>query len=167
MIPISITVNRSPVKTALAYTVAIKLGFDVQEALSIAHVYVHLSSLKHALMLGNILNKDETREAQDELSELPGDDGKGRWYSKPEKKRKSRPGDRDDEEEHRKAIGSSQPWVGILRAKSVFMIFTWGMVLTLRRIPVIERPDGTWRAIQKGIPVQPSVVSHTTNAALL
>jgi len=25
--------------------------------------------------------------------------------------------------------------------------------------PVIERPDGTWRAIQKGVPVQPSVVS--------
>lgn len=95
-----------------------KLGFDVQEALSIAHVYVHLSSLKHALMLGNILNKEETKEAQDELAELPGDEGKGRWYSKPsEKKRKLRPGEKDEKEEQTKAIGSSQPWVGILRAK--------------------------------------------------
>ena len=24
--------------------------------------------------------------------------------------------------------------------------------------PVIERPDGTWRALQQGLPVQPSVV---------
>lgn len=28
--------------------------------------------------------------------------------------------------------------------------------------PVIERPDGTWRAIEKGLAVQPSQVSSAT-----
>jgi hypothetical protein len=133
------------------------MGFDVQEALSIAHVYVHLSSLKHALMLGNILNKEEAKEAREELEELPGEEGKKSYYTSPEKKRK-RWGERDDAQEQRKAIGSSQPWVGILRARWV-RHRELGSRAKLCRIPVIERPDGTWRAIQKGIPVQPSVVS--------
>jgi hypothetical protein len=51
--------------------VAETIGFDRQEALSLAHVHVHISSLKHALMLGNILNPQETKEAQEEMAELP------------------------------------------------------------------------------------------------
>ena len=112
LIPVSITTNRAPVKTAWAYTVAVRMGFDTQEALSIAHVYVHLSSMRHALKLGNIYNKEETREAEDELADLPGADV--RVAAKPEKW--GRRG-RGKEEEKRNVIGSSQPWVGILRAK--------------------------------------------------
>ncbi|RSH93530.1 hypothetical protein EHS25_007888 [Saitozyma podzolica] len=140
LIPLTVTVNRAPVKTAWAYVVARRMGFDVQESLSIAHVYVHISSLKHALMLGNILNPAEAREAEEEISELPGEnggmaDGKGgagRSKGKGKVWGNAREGERG---------GSSQPWVGILGAK----------------IPVIERPDGTWRAIQKGVAIQPSV----------
>jgi hypothetical protein len=79
LIPISITTNRAPVKTAWAFVVSERLGFDRQEALSIAHVFVHFSSMKHALMLGNIYNKQETREAEEEMAELP--DG-AKWVKK-------------------------------------------------------------------------------------
>ncbi|BEI80468.1 hypothetical protein CcaverHIS002_0109970 [Cutaneotrichosporon cavernicola] len=98
LIPVTVTVNRAPVKTAWAYTVARRLGFDAQESLSLAHVYVHIGSMKHALNLGNIYDAAQTRDAEDEIRELPGEAG-----------------------------------------------------------PVIERPNGTWRAIQKGVPVEPSV----------
>lgn len=116
MIPLTVTVNRAPVKTAWAYVVARRMGFDVQESLSIAHVYVHISSLKHALMLGNILNPAEAREAEEEISELPGEnggmaDGKGgagRNKGKGKVWGHAREGERG---------GSSQPWVGILGAK--------------------------------------------------
>ena len=87
--------------------------------MSIAHVYVHLSSLKHALMLGNILNKQETKEAEEELAELPGGDT-DRWA----KKRKAESGKggwkgkgRGEEKSVGEIVGSSQPWVQILRAK--------------------------------------------------
>ncbi|ORY34944.1 hypothetical protein BCR39DRAFT_138636 [Naematelia encephala] len=136
LIPVTITTNRAPVKTAWAYTVALRMGFDVQEALSIAHVHVHISSLKHALMLGNILNPAETKEAEDELSELPGEIP----FVPKANKAKGKGRARGREEVVETAIGSSQPWVGIMRSR-----------------PVIERPDGTWRAIQKGLPVEPSV----------
>jgi hypothetical protein len=119
---VSVTVNRAPVKTAWAYTVALKMGFDVQESLSIAHVYVHLSSLKHALMLGNILNPQETKEAEDELAELPGGDERP-WASGSKKDAGgasySKGKGRGWEERETSAIGSSQPWVGILRARCV------------------------------------------------
>jgi len=85
------TVNRAPVKTAWAYVVATRLGFDVQEALSIAHVHVHISSMKHALMLGNILNKEETREAEAEIRELPGDE---KWLKKDRPRPRARGGRR-------------------------------------------------------------------------
>lgn len=119
----TVSVNRAPIKTAWTYVVARRLGFDLQEALSIAHVYVHFSSLKHALMLGNILNPQETREAEEEISELPGwrkegekigessrngagvgaaRRGKGRMWGN------AREGEKGQ---------SSQPWVDILRAK--------------------------------------------------
>ncbi|ORX37955.1 hypothetical protein BD324DRAFT_410162 [Kockovaella imperatae] len=142
LIPVSITVNRAPLKTAWAYTVALRLGFDIEEALSIAHVYVHLSSLRHALMLGNILNKQETKEAEEELAELPGGDDQ-KWSLKRKKVHDTNSRDwrnKGKEKSVSEIVGSSQPWVQILRAK----------------IPVIERPDGTWRAIQKGVPVPPS-----------
>ena len=87
-------------KTAWVYAVAIRMGFDVQEALSMAHVYVHLSSLNHALMLGNILNDEETKAAQEELSELPGEP----WSGVKGKMGTS-------------TVNSSQPWVDILKAK--------------------------------------------------
>ncbi len=101
-----------------------KMGFDIQESLSIAHVYVHLSSLKHALRLGNILNKEETKEAEDELAELPGEENG--WLARKKEreqggkgKGKGRSGwgrDKGRSEEDA-VIGSSQPWVGILRAR--------------------------------------------------
>lgn len=119
LLPVTVTVNRAPIKTAWTYVVARRLGFDVQEALSIAHVYVHFSSLKHALMLGNILNPQETREAEEEISELPG------WV----KENDHKPGE-SSRTQARKGKGrmwgnaregekgmSSQPWVDILRAK--------------------------------------------------
>jgi hypothetical protein len=114
LIPVSITTNRAPVKTAWAFVVCERLGFDRQEALSLAHVFVHFSSLKHALMLGNILNKQETKEAEEEMAELP--DG-AKWIKKkPEttwnRKKRSREDEKDAE-----AMQSSQPWVGLLRAK--------------------------------------------------
>lgn len=31
--------------------------------------------------------------------------------------------------------------------------------------PVIEREDGTWRALQKGVPVEPSLVSFRAELA--
>lgn len=96
------------------------MGFDIQESLSIAHVFVHLSSLKHALMLGNILNKEETKEAEDELAELPGEENG--WLAKKKerespKKAKGAMGWRREVKDDRNVIGSSQPWVGILRAR--------------------------------------------------
>ena len=115
----SITVNRAPVKTAWAYVVATRFGFDCREALSIAHVHVHISSMKHALMLGNILNADETREAEAEVRELPGDE---RWGTKKDV-RSGRDGwrgkARRGEKEEVKSVGSSQPWVGIMRSRCV------------------------------------------------
>jgi hypothetical protein len=116
LLPLTVTVNRAPVKTAWAYVVARRMGFDVQESLSIAHVYVHLSSLKHALMLGSILNPAETREAEEEIRELPGGgNGDAREGGRKENGKglgklwgKAREGERG---------GSSQPWVGLLRAK--------------------------------------------------
>ena len=115
LIPLTVTTNRAPVKTAWAYTVALKMGFDNSEALSIAHVYVHLSSLKHALMLGNILNAHETREAEEELRELPGEEKRRR---KDERRKGGwREREREREREERDKVGSSQPWVGIMRAK--------------------------------------------------
>ncbi|TXT13506.1 hypothetical protein VHUM_00873 [Vanrija humicola] len=135
LLDVSVTVNRAPVKTAWAYAVARRRGFDAQEALSIAHVYVHISSLKHALVLGNVLNAQQTREAEEEIRELPGEEN----YRRPDDAnawRKRRRG----EAEPAVSVSSGQPWVGIMRAK-----------------PVIERPDGTWRAIQKGVSVEPSV----------
>ncbi|KAL1412956.1 hypothetical protein Q8F55_000705 [Vanrija albida] len=135
LLDVSVTVNRAPVKTAWAYAVARRRGFDAQEALSIAHVYVHIGSLKHALALGNVLNAQEAREAEDEIRELPGEEN----YRRDERQdwRKKRRG----ELEPVVSVSSGQPWVGLMRQK----------------IPVIERPDGTWRAIQKGVPVEPSV----------
>ena len=100
------TVNRAPVNTAWVYTVALRMGFDAQEALSLAHAYVHFSSMKHALMLGNILNAQETKEAEQELAELPEDETHSKWKGKG-KEKNGIPG----------VVGSSQPWVGILRAR--------------------------------------------------
>jgi len=95
------------------------MGFDTQEALSIAHVYVHLSSMRHALKLGNIYNKEETREAEDELAELPGADVRvgGRREDKWAARGRGRGRGRDKEDTRENVVGSSQPWVGILRAK--------------------------------------------------
>lgn len=101
----NVTVNRAPIKTAWAYCVARRLGFDVEESLSLAHVYVHIGSLKHALTLGNILNAQETRDAEEEIRELPGESA----YHTPGKRK------RKDAEES--VVGSSQPWVGLLKTK--------------------------------------------------
>lgn len=114
LIPITLTVNRAPVKTAWAFIVCERLGFDRQEALSLAHVFVHFSSLKHALMLGNILNRQETRDAEEEVADLP--DGAQWIKKKPEPKPFGRKRGREEEKEQ-EAVGSSQPWVGLLRAK--------------------------------------------------
>lgn len=108
------TTNRSPVKTAWAFIVCERLGFDRQEALSLAHVFVHFSSLKHALMLGNILNKQETREAEEELADLP--DG-AKWIKKKEEAKTYGRKRRREQQEEPSSAESSQPWVGLLRAK--------------------------------------------------
>jgi hypothetical protein len=118
LIPLTVTTNRAPVKTAWAYAVAQRLGFDVQESLSIAHGYVHISSLKHAIMLGNILNAKETKEGLEEIRELPGmsDWGvKGKERESAWDRRQREKGERERKE--RDEMGSSQPWVGILRQK--------------------------------------------------
>lgn len=112
----TITVNRAPVKTAWAYVVAERLGFDQQEALSIAHVSVHISSLKHALMLGNILNPKETREAEEEMRELPGMHN----FRKKEDPRGSK-GKGKNKEVIEDIIGSSQPWVGLMKSRYVLL----------------------------------------------
>ncbi|KGB78053.2 hypothetical protein CNBG_4140 [Cryptococcus deuterogattii R265] len=130
---IRVITNRAPVKTAWAYVICMRLGFNHLESLSFAQAYVHINSLKHALMLGNILGEEETRDAQMELEDLP-DGGQGNWS----KKKSTRPG--RDQITPTAAMGSSQPWVGILGSK----------------IPIIERSDGTCRAIQKGVSVRPS-----------
>ncbi|EJT48821.1 hypothetical protein A1Q1_02156 [Trichosporon asahii var. asahii CBS 2479] len=101
-------------------------------------VHVHISSLKHALFLGNVLNAQQVKEAEDEIRELPGEhDFKAKVTTKDWKRGKPQP-----------AVGSSQPWVGIMNSN-----------------PVIERPDGTWRAIQQGAAVEPSVVSYVLEIA--
>lgn len=126
IIPITITTNRAPVKTAWAYVVSRRLGFDAQEALSIAHVYVHINSLKHALMLGNILNPKETKEAEEELSELPG-------YKAVRVDEEDRYGRRDRGRGKGKQRGyeritnkadqaNSQPWVEIMNTKYVYRL---------------------------------------------
>lgn len=81
--------------------------------------------MKHALMLGNILNKEETREAEAEIRELPGDE---KWLKKDREReggrmdwRKGKGKGRRGEKEEVKSIGSSQPWVGIMRARWVFV----------------------------------------------
>ncbi|KAK8849477.1 hypothetical protein IAR55_004810 [Kwoniella newhampshirensis] len=143
LLPLSLTTNRAPVSTAWAYTICIRLGFDHLESLSIAQTYVHINSLKHALMLGNILGEEETREAEREVSELPGAEKEG-WgkKSRDEQKRgrgRGWKGKGREVESVAVSAGSAQPWVGLMRAN-----------------PIIERPDGTCRAIQKGVPVGPS-----------
>ena len=89
------------------------MRFDAQEALSIAHVYVHISSMKHALVFGNIRNKDETREPEAELRELPGEES--RYPNKAAEQGKG--WKRGREKEVVASVGSSQPWVGIMKAK--------------------------------------------------
>ncbi|WWD20101.1 hypothetical protein CI109_104575 [Kwoniella shandongensis] len=143
LLPLSLTTNRAPVSTAWSYTICQRLGFDHLESLSIAQTYVHINSLKHALMLGNILGEEETREAEREVSELPGAEKEG-WGKKGRddvKRGRGRgwKGKGRQVEPHPVSAGSAQPWVGLMRAK-----------------PIIERPDGTCRAIQKGVPVGPS-----------
>jgi hypothetical protein len=77
-------------------------------------------------MLGNILNAGETREAEAELRELPGDvkkkqvgsssAGRSGWAGRGRGKGRDRV---KEEEEAAAVIGSSQPWVGILKARWV------------------------------------------------
>lgn len=107
---IRVITNRAPVKTAWAYTICMRLGFSHLESLSLAQAYVHINSLKHALMLGNILGEEETKEARRELEDLP-DGDQGSWN----KKRGRRLG--KDQVTATVAVGSSQPWVGILGSK--------------------------------------------------
>lgn len=68
--------------------------------------------MKHALVLGNVLNAQETREAEEEIRELPGEEN----YRRPDDReawRKRRRG----EVEPAVSVSSGQPWVGIMRAK--------------------------------------------------
>jgi len=109
-----VTTNRAPVKTAWAYVVSRKLGFDVQESLSIAHVYTHISSTKHALALGNILTPAETKEAEQDMRELPREEG-FEWIKDRSKEKKRKGRGKVDEEV--RVVGSSQPWVGIMKAR--------------------------------------------------
>jgi len=73
-------------------------------------------------MLGNILNAGETREAEAELRELPADEKKkqvGSGNSRPPWMGRGRNNGKGKakEDEAAAVIGSSQPWVGILKAR--------------------------------------------------
>ncbi|ODO00659.1 hypothetical protein L198_02982 [Cryptococcus wingfieldii CBS 7118] len=133
---VKITTNRAPVKTAWAYTIALRLGFSHPESLSLAQAYVHINSLKHALKLGGILGEQEAKEARRELEELPGGADMSRLGR--EKRQKTARGSGGRDVPFVGVGDSAQPWVDILGAK-----------------PIIERSDGTCRAIQKGVPVKP------------
>lgn len=65
-------------------------------------------------MLGNILNKQETKEAEEELAELPADEGHSKWKGK-DREKNGIPG----------VVGSSQPWVGILKARWGLKVMSW------------------------------------------
>ncbi|KAK4683959.1 hypothetical protein P7C73_g6245, partial [Tremellales sp. Uapishka_1] len=147
LLPISCTTNRAPLKTAFAYAVSLKLGFDPQEALSIAHVFTHISSTKHALNLGILKGRDK-EEAEADLRELPREEGFE--YVKKTGARGWR------QAEEGRVVGSSQPWVGVLGSRYGLWSMKGGNAKVFHRIPVIERTDGTWRAIEKGVPVEPS-----------
>ena len=73
-----------------------------------------------------MLRQEETREAEEELSELPGDDG--RKYTERFTRDKNGSGSSGrggkggrgwgrEKEKEQVVVGSSQPWVGIMRAK--------------------------------------------------
>ncbi|WVO13716.1 hypothetical protein L204_101338 [Cryptococcus depauperatus] len=126
---VRLVTNRAPVKTAWAYTICVRLGFTHLESLSLAQAYVHISSLKYALMLGNTLGEVEKKEARRELEELS--------VGNESYREKSR---RLESSQEKRFMGlSAQPWVEIMGSK-----------------PIVERQDGTCRAIQKGVPVRPS-----------
>ena len=63
------------------------------------------------MQLGVGADAQETREAQQEIQELPGME---KWGKKTEPKTWNR---RHVEEEKGTVVGSSQPWVGIMRAR--------------------------------------------------
>jgi translation elongation factor EF-1beta len=65
-------------------------------------------------MLGHILNPQETKEAEEELAELP--DG-AKWIKKKEEPKAFGRKRFRGEEKQSESVGSSQPWVGLLRAK--------------------------------------------------
>lgn len=67
--------------------------------------------MKHALALGNIYDAQQTRDAEEEIRELPGEHDYRRpgAPTSPQKRRWEKP--------EPKAVGSSQPWVLLLRTK--------------------------------------------------
>ncbi|KAJ9092536.1 hypothetical protein QFC21_006767 [Naganishia friedmannii] len=124
----TVVTNRAPCMTAWAYIIAEKMGFDRLEALSLASTFTSVTSTKHALALGNIYTPEQTRDAQLEMDELPQPAGKRSRYASDDASR-LREGEQG---------GHSQPWVSIMK-----------------RSPVIQRADGTWRGVLKGMPVEP------------
>jgi hypothetical protein len=110
--------NRAPCMTAWAYIICEKMGFDRLESLSlgkaphsrclqrnlilaVASTFTSVTSTKHALALGNIYDPQQTRDAQLEMDELP----------RPEKRAR---GGEDGEQG-----GHAQPWVSIMKRRSV------------------------------------------------
>jgi len=65
-------------------------------------------------MLGHILTPEQTKEAEEELAELP--DG-AKWVKKKEEPKAFGRKRFRDEGKPEESVGSSQPWVGLLRAK--------------------------------------------------
>ncbi|KAJ9120328.1 hypothetical protein QFC24_005282 [Naganishia onofrii] len=127
----TVVTNRAPCMTAWAYIIAEKMGFDRLEALSLASTFTSVTSTRHALALGNIYTPEQTRDAQLEMDELPQPSGSG-------KRGRFSDGGTGGTEEGEQTGGHSQPWVSIMK-----------------RSPVIQRGDGTWRGVLKGMPVEP------------
>ncbi|KAJ9112237.1 hypothetical protein QFC22_006321 [Naganishia vaughanmartiniae] len=129
-----VVTNRAPCMTAWAYIIAEKMGFDRLEALSLASTFTSVTSTKHALALGNIYTPEQTRDAQLEMDELPQPSGSGKRGRFSD----GGAGDSARVRDGEQAGGHSQPWVSIMK-----------------RSPVIQRADGTWRGLLKGMPVEP------------
>ena len=112
--------------TAWAYIIAEKMGFERVEALSlgelvfffhhiswvhllklsslrVASVFTSITSTHHALALGNVYNDKERRDAELEVSFVPGGgSGKGRSSKAADEEREG---------------GYAQPWVSIMGRK--------------------------------------------------
>ncbi|TFY56315.1 hypothetical protein EVJ58_g7720 [Rhodofomes roseus] len=126
----STAVNRAPIMMAWAFVVAERLGFQREEALSIASVYTEMNAITKGVSLG-IFDKDK---------------GKG----------------------VEAAQGGSQPYVDLMGRRVlrlVLLLWCFKFLTPIRRIPLYQTANGSWRALSSGTPVAPSsAFSYITRA---